>query len=180
MKKETFWREASRCGAILGGVTVLFQLLTMWLQGSVAGSIVSLTSTVVTVWLLYHFTKCRSVIYGAEEGYTYGNGLKFICCMAIFAGIVSGAYEIVARNWLFPDTYREMMNLALGTLAQSKLYATAQLTELKELYQTIMFSPIWIVVSMIIGSIFSCGFFGLFIAAFTKREPNLFEEKSEE
>ncbi len=177
MKQETFWQEASRYGAIVGAVEILFLLLEALLYKSAASSLLSLAQIVVFVTLIYLFTKRRATLYGDKEGYTYGNGLRFIFFVSIFAGILCGAYEIAARNWLFPNVYRDQMQQAFVALSQMKLYSNTQIREIKEMSETISFSPIWIVLGDVLGMIVRGVFFGLFVAAFTRREPNIFSEE---
>ncbi len=179
MKKETFWRETSRYGAMIGGVEVVCALLKMltvstpWLS-----MLLSLMSTALLVTLLYLFTKRRSMLYGEAEGYSYGDGLKFIISLSLFAGIILGAYEIFARNMLFVEIYREAMNLQLLAFQQNPMLTQGMsLSEIKELFESIMFSPLWVVFSAVLGLFFSYLFFGLFIAAFTRREVNVFSSE---
>lgn len=125
MRKQTFRSDASRYGAILGGVEIVFLLAGALLRGN---ELLSLLELVVFIFLLYRFTNRRATLYGAAEGYSYGNGLRFIFWISIFAGVVCGAYEIVARNWLFPAYYHEQLQQSLVVLSQLKL-SNAQLSE---------------------------------------------------
>lgn len=181
MRKQTFWNDASRAGAIIGCVEIVAALLAP--QAAKMGGLSFLLSVILLtafIVLNYLFTKRRSVLYGAEEGYTYGNGLRFMLCVALFTGVLSGAYEIVARNWIYPTYYRELSDTMLVALAQTKLYTSAQLAEMKEMYQTMLFSPLWVVLASILGQVLKSLFFGLFIAAFTKRDADIFTTPNDE
>lgn len=173
MKKQTFWSDASRYGAILGGVEIVFLLAGALLRGN---GLLSLLELVVFIYLLYRFTNRRAALYGAAEGYSYGNGLRFILWTSIFAGILCGAYEIVARNWLFPAYYHEQLQQSLVALSQLKL-SNAQLSEVQAMSEKVSFSPIWIVLGDTLGMLLRGLFFGLFVAAFTRREPDIFNEE---
>lgn len=173
MKKQTFWSDASRYGAILGGVEIVFLLAGALLRGN---GLLSLLELVVFIYLLYRFTNRRAALYGASEGYSYGNGLRFILWTSIFAGILCGAYEIVARNWLFPAYYHEQLQQSLVALSQLKL-SNAQLSEVQAMSEAVSFSPIWIVLGDTLGMLLRGLFFGLFVAAFTRREPDIFNEE---
>ncbi len=168
MRKQTFRSDASRYGAILGGVEIVFLLAGALLRGN---ELLSLLELVVFIFLLYRFT-----LYGAAEGYSYGNGLRFIFWISIFAGVVCGAYEIVARNWLFPAYYHEQLQQSLVVLSQLKL-SNAQLSEVQTMSETVTFSPIWIVLGDTLGMLLRGLFFGLFVAAFIRREPDIFNEE---
>lgn len=173
MKKQTFWSDASRYGAILGGVEIVFLLAGALLRGN---GLLSLLELVVFIYLLYRFTNRRAALYGASEGYSYGNGLRFILWTSIFAGILCGAYEIVARNWIFPAYYHEQLQQSLVALSQLKL-SNAQLSEVQAMSEKVSFSPIWIVLGDTLGMLLRGLFFGLFVAAFTRREPDIFNEE---
>lgn len=173
MKKQTFWSDASRYGAILGGVEIVFLLIGALLRGN---GLLSLLELVVFIYLLYRFTNRRAALYGASEGYSYGNGLRFILWTSIFAGILCGAYEIVARNWIFPAYYHEQLQQSLVALSQLKL-SNAQLSEVQAMSEKVSFSPIWIVLGDTLGMLLRGLFFGLFVAAFTRREPDIFNEE---
>lgn len=173
MKKQTFWSDASRYGAILGGVEIVFLLVGALLRGN---GLLSLLELVVFIYLLYRFTNRRAALYGASEGYSYGNGLRFILWTSIFAGILCGAYEIVARNWIFPAYYHEQLQQSLVALSQLKL-SNAQLSEVQAMSEKVSFSPIWIVLGDTLGMLLRGLFFGLFVAAFTRREPDIFNEE---
>lgn len=173
MKKQTFWSDASRYGAILGGVEIVFLLVGALLRGN---GLLSLLELVVFIYLLYRFTNRRATLYGASEGYSYGNGLRFILWTSIFAGILCGAYEIVARNWIFPAYYHEQLQQSLVALSQLKL-SNAQLSEVQAMSEKVSFSPIWIVLGDTLGMLLRGLFFGLFVAAFTRREPDIFNEE---
>lgn len=179
MKKETFWPEVSRYGAIIGGVEVLFLLLGVLFYGSPGLTMLfSTLHIVVFVMLIYLFTKRRSVLYGAE-GYSFGEGIKFIFMISLLGGVVAGAYDIVARNWLFPELYREMADVMMATMAQMKL-STQQLIEVKESFEKTLFSPLYVVASDILGICLRGLFFGLFVAAFTRREVDIFQQNNTE
>lgn len=178
MKKQTFWPEVSRYGAIVGGVEVVFLLLGALFYGKTALTMIfSVLHVAIFVTLIFLFTKRRSVLYG-EAGYTFGDGMKFIFFLSLLAGVLAGAYDIIARNWLFPGLYREMADTMMATMAQMKL-STDQLLELKESFEKTLFSPLYVVGSDVLGVALRGLFFGLFVAPFTRREANIFSQSEE-
>ncbi len=178
MKKQTFWAEASRYGAIVGVVECLSLLFGALFYGHAAMTMfISVTHVFLFVTLIYLFTKRRSMRYGAD-GYTFGDGMKFIFWLSLFAGVLAGAYDIIARNWLFPGLYREMADTMLSTMAQLKL-STSELKEMKTSLEKTLFSPLYVVGSDVLGLTLRGLFFGLFVAAFTRRETNIFADPSE-
>ena len=177
MAQNSFWSEASRGGAILGLAGVVFSLLGMALP-SIA-FIASLANFVVTIYLLFYFTRRRSMLF-TEEGFTYTQSLGFIVAMAIFAGIIAGAYQIVASNFLFSDTFEESVATSLATLKQTGLYNNDMMDQMSSTMRSYIFSPIPALLSNIVGNVLLFGFYGLFISIGTKREPDIFDTNFEE
>ena len=176
--KNKFWNEASRGGAILGLVTMAFALLGMVLPQSV-GFVLNLASFVVTLYLLFYFTKRRADQF-PKEGYSYAQCLGFIVAMGIFAGIIAGAYQIVASNFLFPEKYEEMYNPIIATYAQMGTFDNNMMDTMKTLMRSYLFSPIPVLITQVLASIFTYGFYGLFVALGTKREADIFDNTTED
>ena len=176
--KNKFWNEASRGGAILGLVTMAFALLGMVLPQSI-GFVLNLASFVVTLYLLFYFTKRRADQF-PKEGYSYAQCLGFIVAMGIFAGIIAGAYQIVASNFLFPEKYEEMYNTIIATYAQMGTFDNNMMDTLKTLMRSYLFSPIPVLITQVLASIFTYGFYGLFVALGTKREADIFDNTTED
>lgn len=181
MNNNNFWSDASRYGAIYGAVEILFLLLASLLQGnSLMGMVLNLFHISIFITLLYLFTQRRARLYSSDEGFSFGQGLKYMLALSLFAGIVSGAYEIFAHNILFPELYREANDTIVATLAQTKLYTTAQLAEVKALYEKMLFSPLWVLLVHIFGMLLRGLFFGLIISAFTRRRTDIFSTNTPE
>jgi peptidoglycan biosynthesis protein MviN/MurJ (putative lipid II flippase) len=176
--KNKFWNEASRGGAILGLTAMAFALLGMVLPQSV-GFVLNLASFVVTLYLLFYFTKRRADQF-PKEGYSYAQCLGFIVAMGIFAGIIAGAYQIVASNFLFPEKYEEMYNTIIATYAQMGTFDNNMMDMMKTLMRSYLFSPIPVLITQVLASIFTYGFYGLFVALGTKREADIFDNTTED
>ena len=176
--KNKFWNEASRGGAILGLTAMAFALLAMVLPQSV-GFVLNLASFVVTLYLLFYFTKRRADQF-PKEGYSYAQCLGFIVAMGIFAGIIAGAYQIVASNFLFPEKYEEMYNTIIATYAQLGTFDNNMMDMMKTLMRSYLFSPIPVLITQVLASIFTYGFYGLFVALGTKREADIFDNTTED
>ena len=56
-------------------------------------------------------------------------------------------------------------------------YSEQQLELVAPMMHSVFFSPIWVVVSSVVGSIFQSCFFGLFISGLTRRNPDIFSER---
>lgn len=176
--KNKFWNEASRGGAILGLTAMAFALLGMVLPQNI-GFVLNLSSFVVTLYLLFYFTKRRADQF-PKEGYSYAQCLGFIVAMGIFAGIIAGAYQIVASNFLFPEKYEEMYNTIIATYAQMGTFDNNMMDTMKTLMRSYLFSPIPVLITQVLASIFTYGFYGLFVALGTKREADIFDNTTED
>lgn len=176
--KNEFWNEASQGGAIIGLVTVTLSFVGMYVPQSV-NFVLSLVSFVATIYLLFYFTRRRAAKF-AKEGYSYAQCLGFIVAMGVFAGIVAGAYQIVASNFLFPEKFEEVYNNVIATYAQMGTFDNNMMDTMKTLMRSYIFSPIPVLISQVLASIFTYGFYGLFIAIGTKREADIFDNASED
>ena len=171
MKKTNFWNDAARYGVIMALVAILFDVLGFYVQNR----LLSLLSLVVFVLLLGYFTKRRVAEYGAK-GYSYGQCLGFMVCVMLCAGFIEGAFMGVAVNWFFEAKYEAMITPSIAMLENTGFYTADQI----ELMMKLMRSPLVQIFSGMFGSVIKGGFFGLFIAAFTKRDPDVFSEGTNE
>ena len=114
----------------------------------------------------------------AKEGFSYAQSLGFIVSMGFFAGIVSGAYEIIASNFLFTATYETNLNNILAVYSQLGTFDNAAIDSMSKLYRSMLFSPVPVLLTQIFSLVLSYGFYGLFISIGTKREPDIFEQDS--
>lgn len=163
MEKSNFWNDAARYGAIIALAAIVFDVLGFYVQNS----LLSLLSLVVFVLLLTWAMKRRVAEYGAtERGYSYGRCLGFMVCVMLCAGFIEGAFMGVAANWLFVAKYDAMMSQSVGVLESTGFYTGDQLA----LIMKWMRSPLWLIFGGMLGLAVKGGFFGLFIAAFTKRD----------
>ena len=177
MVKNTFWNEASRCGAVVGLVSVFFALVGMLVPA--IAFVANIASFVVTIYLLFYYTRRRAQRF-ANEGYTYTQCLGFIVAIGIFAGIISGAYQIVASNFLFPEMYEKQIEDSLALLSQSGLYTSEMMEQMSEMMSTYTLTPMPTLLSNVASCVLSYCFYGLFISIGTKREADIFENNDEE
>lgn len=177
MARNSFWNEASRCGAIVGLVNVAIELFKMLIPS--AGFVFGLAGFVITVYLLWHFTSRRAKSFG-NEGFTYGQSLGFIAAMGIFAGIVTGAWQILASNFFFVANYEDVYNTAITAYSQTGVIDNASMASLSKMYRAMLFSPVAVLLTNVVGGVLGYGFYGLFISIGTKREPDMFDSADEE
>ena len=173
MKKSNFWSEASRGGAIIGLICAAFSLLGMLIPS--LGFVFSLASFVAIIYLLFHFTRSRAALY-SQEGFTFMQSLGFMVAMALFTGIVTGAYQIVASNFFFTEKYEEVVNTAITTYSQLGVLDNATIDKMGSMMRNYIFSPIYVLISNVLSYLFYFAFLGLFVSLGTKRDPDMFEQ----
>ena len=99
--------------------------------------------------------------------------------LSLFAGIISGAYQIVASNFLFPEKFEESLNATIEIFQQSGVYNNEMMDQMSGLMRSYIFSPIPVLISNVVGNVLIFGFYGLFISIGTKCEPNIFDSNYE-
>ena len=165
MEKTNFWNDAARYGVIMALVAIVFDTVNLYTQHA----LLSLLSLVVFVFLLTWFMKLRVMRYGAN-GYSYGRCLGFMVCVMLCAGFIEGAYMSAAANWLFAAKYEAQMSQQIALLENTGFYTADQLSLMVRMLR----SPLMLIFSSMLGSAIKGGFFGLFIAAYTRREAHPF------
>lgn len=165
MEKTNFWNDAARYGVIMALLAIVFDTLGFYTQHA----LVSLVSLLLFILLLTRFMKLRVAQYGAN-GYGYGKCLGFMVGVMLCSGFIEGAYMSAAANWLFAAKYEAMMSQQIGALESTGLYTSDQLALMAQWLR----SPMWLIFGSMCGSAIKGGFFGLFIAAYTRREPQPF------
>ncbi len=100
--------------------------------------------------------------------------------MGIFAGIITGAYQILASNFLFVDKYEEVYNTLIATYSQMGMIDNATMASMSKIYRAMFFSPIWVLITNIASGALGYGFYGLFISIGAKRDPDMFDSSDEE
>lgn len=177
MEKTNFWNDAAKYGALLALAMIMFSFVGMYVKSS----LLTIVSFAVFFVLLYCFTRRRTLRYGnGASGYSYGQCMKYIAWMMTFAGILIGAYEIVARNVLFTEIYTEQLDQTINALIQTGFYNSAQQEMMVSMTRSMFFSPIWIVVTTVLGWLIYGVVAGLIVSAFTKRDPDVFTENDNE
>lgn len=171
MEKTNFWNDAARYGVIMALVAIVFDTLGFYTQHA----LLSLASLVLFLLLLTFFMKLRVAQYGAQ-GYGYGKCLVFMMSVMLCAGFIEGAYMSAAANWLFVERYDAMVGPQIAVLENTGMYTPDQLA----LMVKWMRSPLILILASMFGSAIKGGFFGLFIAAFTRREVEIFPKNDNE
>ncbi len=173
--RKSFWNDACLYGTIIGLVCGAITLLGAFMMNEQlrVPIWISLLNKVAFVVLLYFFARRRSSMFGAAEGFSFGQCLAFIMGMMVFAGAVEGIVNFVVNNFIVKDTLEEVMQTALAGM-QDQLAAIPNGEDMvMKVYRALMFSPLGCVFTGILGDCLSGFFCGLVISAFVSRTPDM-------
>lgn len=101
MDKNNFWNEAAKCGAVIGLILAVSSVLennVFFTSGTGFLYLMLLEFFVVAAvhyYLLHRYTRRRSQLYTADEGFSFGQGYGFLLAVSGFAGIIVGVVQAV-------------------------------------------------------------------------------------
>lgn len=195
MKSSLFLNEMLTKGAILGVVLLASNITEtamiaygkspVWMN--ILGVEIVVFS-IISIYLLYRFTRNYANMVLAERKdisfFSYGNGLSYVLCLTLLSGIIVSLGGYLFRHYIvghetYINGYISLVQNSLTTTEMpanvagsfDELFKLVQNQDEPTLIQTVL-SGIW-------GSLFKGLFLGLIIAAFTKREPVIFENDGE-
>lgn len=177
MDRKNIWNDAAKYGTIMGLCAIFFRVVSMFVPQGGISLLLSFLSLAVFVTLLFIFTRLRATRCG---GYTYGQCLTFVLCMMLFSGMLEGAYQIAASHWLFAERYREMLDASFSALAGTGAYTDAMLGDALGMARRLMMSPLYLLLSGVLGSVCSGCIVGLVVAAAVRRNPDPFAGDKED
>ena len=192
MKPSIFLNDMLTKGAILGGVMLLSNIAenSLLYYGGMKWMVVLgveyLVALAVYCYLVYRFTKGYSNLVIAERKempfFTYGNGLSYAVSVSMLAGVIVALGGYMFRHYIigyenYIDAYVKLLQdwlssseipaSMVGTYDQ--MFKTIQ-SQAEPSLITSIFSGIW--TYLMAGT-----FVGLIVAAFTKREPKIFDNQ---
>ena len=89
MEKTNFWKDVAKYGAIIGALLAVSFMLETRLQISASFGLYAIEWIAVVVlhyYLLHRFTRRYSMMYTAEEGFSFGQGYAYILSVSTVAG----------------------------------------------------------------------------------------------
>lgn len=192
MKNNNFWNDAAKYGAIIGAILSVSFLFEQWmaLSGKTSNfAIIGLEWLLVVIlhyYLLHRFTRQRSMLYSAEEGFTFGQGYGYLMVISAFAGIISGVVQFVTLHLVvgytnYVDKYiaaiQNLLSQSGGIPASMEGIFSQAIQELQTAPTPSIFSTIWsgLFVSLLFGAVY-----GLIIGGVIARPPKPFEQQNNE
>ena len=193
MKPSIFLNDMLTKGAILGGVMLLSSVAetSMLYYGNsmswiMVMSVECIVAMAVYCYLVYRFTKGYATLVLSERKqmpfFTYGNGLSYATSVSMLAGVIVALGGYMFRHYIigYENYITNYVKLLQGWLSQAEIpasmvgtydqmFKTIQSQEEPSLIASI-FSGVW--TYLMAGT-----FVGLIVAAFTKREPKIFDNQ---
>ena len=96
MEKTNFWKDVAKYGAIIGALLAVSFMLETRLQISASFGLYAIEWIAVVVlhyYLLHRFTRRYSMMYTAEEGFSFGQGYAYILSVSTVAGLIVGIVQ---------------------------------------------------------------------------------------
>ena len=187
---NNFWNDALRSGAILGlvmGLSRVFESYMLYISDMKGVNtllvIEWLASAAVFVYLLYRFSKQRSMRFSERESYSYGQALSYLLMVSILTGVIVGVAEfffnqivgydaIIAGYISLIDEYGEMVASA-GVPASSMQVLEQLKVTMRDAEEPTILNNVFSALNLYF---MTGGILALLISAFVKREANPFAE----
>lgn len=188
MERKTFWNEAAQWGALVGGLLSLSFVLESLMTTSGRLGLYSLMMlewiavVVLHFWLLLRFTRKRSALHSADEGFTFGQGYGCVMAVSCFAGVIVGVVQAVYLHLIVGYSNYVERTIASTTdlLSKSGSQIPASVEGmLAQSFEQLRTAPEPSVLQSVWSGWFSAllfgALFGLIIAAIVARAPKPFD-----
>ena len=138
------------------------------------------------LYLLHRYTRRRSQLYTADEGFSFGQGYGFLLAVSGFAGIIVGVVQAVYLHLIvgyanYIDHYVSWMTGLFSRMGGASSSMEGMLSQIVNELQN---SPAPSMLKTIWGGVWSCLLFGvvfgLIIAGVIARAPKPFGKDSNE
>lgn len=189
MNKNNFWNEAAKYGAIIGAILaasfVLENRLILSGNLSLYGLLVVEWIVVVVLhyYLLHRYTRQRSMLYSADEGFTFGQGYSYVLVISAFGGIIVGVVQYLFLHLIvgyanYVDkqiaAFTDIMSMSGGASMSMQPMVTQMIDQLQNAPAPSVIATVWggLLSGLLFGAIF-----GLIIAGTISRAPKPFDSE---
>ncbi|MBQ5690807.1 MAG: DUF4199 domain-containing protein [Alistipes sp.] len=196
MKTSVLWNDILTKGAILGGVMLASNIAetSMLIYGGTIGwmgamSIECLAVMALYCYLIYRFTSNYANLVVSERKempyFTYGNGYSYAVMISILAGVITALGSHIFLNYVvgYDNYVTATINIAQSAISQAEL-PSAMVGQYEQMLSAIQQQEAPSIMNKLFGSIWTYllagSFVGLIVAAFTKREPQMFDNQNEQ
>lgn len=196
MKTSVLWNDILTKGAILGGVMLASNIAetSMLIYGGTIGwmgamSIECLAVMALYCYLIYRFTSNYANLVISERKdmpyFTYGNGYSYAVMISILAGVITALGSHIFLNYVvgYDNYVTATINIAQSAISQAEL-PSAMVGQYEQMLSALQQQEAPSIMNKLFGSIWTYllagSFVGLIVAAFTKREPQMFDNQNEQ
>lgn len=187
MNNSSFWADALRDGAILGVVMALSRVIESYLlinldlslnTMSVIVFVEMIVAAIAFVWLLYRFTKRRSLAAEAELGFTYGQGLIYAFFISVLAGVLVGVASHLFFAVVGYESYVERYVTRIDQMGAMMPGSEALIDDLVDAMESSTRPTIWDNLLASVNNYIIAGtILGLIIAFKVRRDPQIFNKE---
>ena len=191
MDKNNFWNEAAKCGAVIGLILAVSSVLENSVfftsgTGFLYLMLLEFFAVAAVHYLLHRYTRRRSQLYTADEGFSFGQGYGFLLAVSGFAGIIVGVVQAVYLHLIvgyanYIDHYVSWMTGLFSRMGGASSSMEGMLSQIVNELQN---SPAPSMLKTVWGGVWSSllfgGIFGLIIAGVIARAPKPFDNGGNE
>lgn len=187
MEKNNFWNDTAKCGALLGAVLSVSFILENWMTLSGRMAMYALMTVewiavvVLHYYLLHRFTRSRSQLYTAEEGFSFGQAYGFLMVVSAFAGILAGVVQYIYLHLVlgYANYTERMVQAVTDMLSMGGNVSASYEGMIMPMLEQIQSAPAPSVIATVWGGMFTSllfgAVFGLIIAGVLSRAPRPFD-----
>lgn len=187
MEKNNFWNDTAKCGALLGAVLSVSFILENWMTLSGRMAMYALMTVewiavvVLHYYLLHRFTRSRSQLYTAEEGFSFGQAYGFLMVVSAFAGILVGVVQYIYLHLVlgYANYTERMVQAVTDMLSMGGNVSASYEGMIMPMLEQIQSAPAPSVIATVWGGMFTSllfgAVFGLIIAGVLSRAPRPFD-----
>lgn len=194
MMNSGYWQDLLRSGAILGVIMALSLVVEQYMMtcSDLSLTVVSLLYFVewcvavgLFVWLLYRFSRRRAEQCDARRGWSYAQALSYVVSVSMLTGIIVGLANTLFVSAIGYESYVEGLVARIAEMRE--MFAASGGTGYDAMFAEFVSNmrsseqpSIWVnIYSSLSNYIFGGIVVGLVIAAFVRREPNIFIREDE-
>ncbi|MFI3265629.1 MAG: DUF4199 domain-containing protein [Rikenellaceae bacterium] len=172
--RKSFWNDAAKNGLILGltltAISALAVVCRFDIDRPYLGSALQYGAMIC---MLGMFCKQRGIKHD-PNGFNYRQNMGYIFAIMLFTGIIAGVSIYILQQFVFPDTYKQIIDLAIERVKEDGVEIDQAVVN-----QTMAMvkNPFIMVFSSIISMIINGAFIGIFTSIFTRRMPQPTQEQ---
>ena len=195
MKPSIFLNDMLTKGAILGAIMLLSSIAetAMFCYGDsltwiYVASVEMMIVTTLYIFLLYRFTKNYAGLVLAERKevpfFSYGNGLAYIVSVSMLAGVIVALGSYMFRHYVigFEEYITGTITTVKNIMNTSEIPAS-MVDTYDQMFKALEAQDEPSLISSILSGVWSYlvwgTIVGLVLAAFTKKEPKIFDKQEE-